>query len=63
MTTAAAALLLITVIGLTTSAVLSFWWAGEDGQFQEFERGSLSVFDADEVEAGQIRPETPSHRS
>ncbi len=42
-------LLLLTVSGLTISAVLAFWWAGSTGQFQEIERGALAVFDADEM--------------
>ena len=57
MTTLSVALLFLTVTALTTSAVLSFWWAGENGQFQELERGAMSVFDADEMEAGAIRSE------
>ncbi|MDB6137583.1 MAG: hypothetical protein JWO94_655 [Verrucomicrobiaceae bacterium] len=44
-----AALLLLTVGGLTTSAVLAFWWAGGDGQFNGLRQGAMSVFDADEV--------------
>ena len=51
------ALLLLTAIGITASAVLAFWWAGKSGQFESVERGSMSVFDADEIDAGQIEPE------
>ena len=47
-------LLLVTVTGLTISAILAFWWAGGDGQFQHLEQGALSVFDSDEM------PEPPT---
>lgn len=54
MSTLAATLVFLTVIGITASALLAFWWAGKSGQFSDVERGAMSVFDADEVEAGQI---------
>lgn len=54
MSTLAVTLVFLTVIGITASALLAFWWAGKSGQFSEVERGAMSVFDADEVEAGQI---------
>lgn len=57
MSTLATALVFLTVTGITVSAVLAFWWAGKSGQFSEVEHGAMSVFDADEVEAGQIIPE------
>lgn len=57
MSTLAVTLVFLTVIGITASALLAFWWAGKSGQFSEVERGAMSVFDADELEAGQIIPE------
>lgn len=57
MSTLAATLVFLTVIGITASALLAFWWAGKSGQFSEVESGAMSVFDADESEAGQIIPE------
>ncbi len=48
-------LLLVTVTGLTISAILAFWWAGGDGQFQNLEQAALSVFDCDEMP----EPSTP----
>lgn len=50
-------LVFMTVIGLSVSAVLAFWWAGKSGQFQEIERGAMAVFDADEINSGKIQPE------
>jgi cbb3-type cytochrome oxidase maturation protein len=31
-----------------TGAVFAFWWAMKTGQFENFERASQSIFDADE---------------
>jgi len=57
MSTLAVALVFLTVTGITISAVFAFWWAGKSGQFSEVELGAMSVFDADELESGQIIPE------
>lgn len=57
MSTLAVTLVFLTVIGITASALLAFWWAGKSGQFSEVERGAMSMFDADELVAGHIIPE------
>lgn len=46
-----------TVIGIIVSALIAFWWAGGSGQFHEVERGSMALFDADEIVGGKIKPE------
>lgn len=46
-----------TVVGIVVSALLAFWWAGRSGQFHEVERGSMALFDEDEIVAGKIEPE------
>lgn len=46
-----------TVIGIIVSALIAFWWAGGSGQFHEVERGSMALFDADEIVGGKIEPE------
>lgn len=46
-----------TVAGIIVSALLAFWWAGGSGQFHEVERGSMAVFDADEIVDGEIESE------
>ncbi len=59
MTTVAIIFLLLTVVGLTSSALLAFWWAGSSGQFDQLEGGAMTVFDADELQAGgEIQPES-----
>lgn len=50
-------LAIATVIGIIISALLAFWWAGGSGQFHEVERGSMALFDADEIVGGKIEPE------
>lgn len=44
----ASILVLLVLFGLTTSAVLAFWWAAEDGQFQNTKEAATTIFDADE---------------
>lgn len=46
-----------TVVGIIVSALLAFWWAGGSGQFSNVERGSMALFDADEIDSGKIEPE------
>jgi cbb3-type cytochrome oxidase maturation protein len=50
-------LVFLTVAGISVSAVLAFWWAGKSGQFQVVESGAMEIFDADEINAGNIQPE------
>lgn len=58
----ATALLLLTVGGISASAVLAFWWAGGKSQFEELERGAMSVFDADEAAALHPPPDAAQER-
>lgn len=44
----AGALVLTLLLGLTVSAVLTFWWAADSGQFKNPQEGARSIFDADE---------------
>lgn len=46
-----------TVVGIIVSALIAFWWAGGTGQFHDVERGSMALFDADEIVGGKIEPE------
>jgi len=50
-------LAIATVIGIIVSALLAFWWAGGSGQFHDVERGSMALFDPDEIVDGEIEPE------
>jgi cbb3-type cytochrome oxidase maturation protein len=34
--------------GITASALLAFWWAAQDGQFENVKDGAKTVFDEDE---------------
>jgi cbb3-type cytochrome oxidase maturation protein len=57
-------LAIATVIGIIISALLAFWWAGGSGQFHDVERGSMALFDPDEIVDGKIESEgqhEPSH--
>jgi cbb3-type cytochrome oxidase maturation protein len=49
--TSAAVVALFVLIGITGSAMLAFWWAAQDGQFENVKEGSRTVFDKDEREA------------
>lgn len=51
-------LILVTVTGLTVSAIVAFGWAMKDGQFADFEAGARSIFDAAEP-VGQVTDEFP----
>lgn len=44
---AAVAILAVMAI-IAASALAAFWWAARNGQFENVEEGSLSIFDADE---------------
>jgi cbb3-type cytochrome oxidase maturation protein len=44
----AGTLVIVLLLGLTTSAVLAFWWAADSGQFKDPKEGARSIFDADE---------------
>lgn len=44
----AGALVLIVLVGITLSAVISFWWAAESGQFKHPEESAASIFDPSE---------------
>ena len=57
MTSISVTLLLLTVVGLTASAVLAFCWAGGQGHFHEMKQGAMSVFDVDEIKKGNFQPE------
>ncbi len=41
-------LIILVLLGITTSAVLSFWWAADTGQFKNPEQAAASIFDKDE---------------
>lgn len=44
-----AAIVILAVMGvIAASALAAFWWAARNGQFENVEEGSLSIFDADE---------------
>lgn len=44
---AAVAILAVMAV-IAVSALAAFWWAARNGQFENVEEGSLSIFDADE---------------
>jgi len=44
----AGALVITLLLGLTVSAVLTFWWAADSGQFKNPKEGARSIFDSDE---------------
>jgi cbb3-type cytochrome oxidase maturation protein len=44
----AGALVLLVLIGITISAIISFWWAAETGQFKNPQDAAESIFDAAE---------------
>jgi nitrogen fixation-related uncharacterized protein len=46
----ATGLVFVTVVGFTAAAVLAFYWAAQDGQMSNLEKGAKSIFDADEPE-------------
>ncbi len=44
-----AAIAILVVMGIiASSALAAFWWAARNGQFENVEKGSLTIFDADE---------------
>jgi cbb3-type cytochrome oxidase maturation protein len=56
---------LLTVIGSVTlfggAAVLALGWAFRSGQFEDFQRGAVSIFDADEP-VGEMTDGFPGER-
>jgi cbb3-type cytochrome oxidase maturation protein len=46
--TSAAVVALFVLAGITGSALLAFWWAAQDGQFENVKDGARTVFDKDE---------------
>jgi len=48
--TLAFALILLTLIGFTVSAVFVFGWAARSGQFRDVNAGAKAVFSPDEPE-------------
>ena len=57
----ATALVFLTLIGITTAAVLAFGWAAQNGQFHDQHAGARSIFDADEPE-GEMTDAFPGAR-
>lgn len=56
-----AVIAILGVMGIIAStALLAFWWAAKNGQFENVEEGSLSIFDADEP-VGKATDSFPGH--
>ncbi len=51
----------LVALAISGSAVYALWWSSKNGQLRDFERGAVSIFDAEEP-VGEMTDRFPAKR-
>ncbi len=51
----------LVALAISGSAVYALWWSSRNGQLRDFERGAVSIFDAEEP-VGEMTDHFPAKR-